>query len=63
MAKASLWIRLTACVCITILELTALLKGVNGVAFGLAVAAIGTIAGTTLKPITQFFKAKDPPQE
>ncbi len=63
MAHAMLWIRLTACVCITALEMTALLKGVNGVTFGLALAAIGAIAGTTLKPITQLFKAKNPPQE
>lgn len=62
MSHANLYVRLTACICITALELTAILKGVNGATFGLAIAAIGAIAGTTLKPITQLFKSKDQPK-
>lgn len=59
MTHANLYIRLTACLCITALEIVAMAKGVNGATFGLAIAAIGGIVGTTLKPITQIFKSKD----
>jgi len=62
MTHANLYIRLTALLCITALEITAMLKGVDGAAFGLAVAAIGAIVGTTLKPITQIFKTTKPPE-
>jgi len=57
-----LWIRLTACLCVTALEIVALLKGIDGAAFGLAIAAVAGIAGTTLKPITELFKPKNPPE-
>jgi len=42
--------------------MTAVLKGLDGATFGLALTAIGVIAGTTLKPVTQIFKSKKPPE-
>ena len=52
-------IRLTACVCITAIETVAILKGIDGAAFGFAIAAIGAIAGSTLKPVTDLLKPKN----
>ena len=62
MTHANLYIRLTACICITALEITAMLKDIDGATFGLAIAAIGAIVGTTIKPITQIFKSTKPPE-
>jgi len=59
MTHANLYVRLTAIICITALEVVAMLKGINGAMFGLAIAAVGAIAGTTVKPIAQIFKSKD----
>lgn len=62
MTHANLYIRLTALLCVTALEVVAMLKGINGATFGLAIAAVGAIAGTTVKPITQLFKTTKPPE-
>lgn len=56
------WIRITGCLCICILEVVALIKGVNGAAFGFAVAAIGAIVGSTSPAVAKLFKTKKPPQ-
>ncbi len=43
----ALWILLTAIVCVTVLELVAMHRGVDGVALSATVGVIGTIVGVT----------------
>lgn len=62
MSHDKLIIRVTACLCIAALEMTAMLKGINGATFGIATAAIGAIAGTTITPLVNLFKTKNPPE-
>ena len=42
-----------AIICITIIEVTALLLGMDGVLFGIAIAAIGTATGYILPKATK----------
>lgn len=60
MKHETAWVRITALLCVTLLAAIALLSGVNGAIFGFAMTAIGAIVGTTLKPITQYFKTEKP---
>lgn len=53
------WIRIVGCCCICVLETTAILKGVNGAYFGIAIAAIGGVVGSTSPIIAQLIKGKN----
>ncbi|GAH85550.1 unnamed protein product [marine sediment metagenome] len=53
------WIRIVGCCCICILETAAIIKGVNGATFGIAIAAIGGIVGSTSPIIANLFKSKN----
>jgi len=45
------WTPIVAIACITILEVVAILKGINGVAFSLAVASISGLGGYQIKAL------------
>lgn len=53
------WIRITGCICICILEAIAIIKGVNGATFGIAIAAIGAVVGSASPVIARLFKTKN----
>jgi len=59
MTHVNLYVRLLAILCITILETTAMIKGINGATFGIATAGIGAIAGTTVTSIASVFKTRN----
>lgn len=50
------WTPIVAIVCITILEVTALVKGVDGAVFGLAITALAGLGGYELKILRDKMK-------
>jgi len=53
------WIRIVGCCCICVLETAAILKGVNGAYFGIAIAAIGGVVGSASPIVAQLIKGRN----
>lgn len=51
MKDKNIWVLITSLVCLTVLEITAMLKGLDGYLFSLIVVAVAGIAGFKMPAI------------
>lgn len=58
MKDKNVWVLITAVVCLTVLEVTAMIRSLDGYLFSLIVVAVAGIAGFKMPAITKWLRRK-----